>query len=144
MSEENVEAVRAALGLFNAFMRGEVSRETVLLAVEEADPQFEFKFHEGRYMPDSPPETSGAAALIESWEQYRSALADVTWEPLEFIEASDDRVLVPIRATGRGRESDVPFEYQFSALWTIREGNVHNVEFFRYHAEALEAAGLSE
>ena len=113
MSEENVELVRWAIASFNAFMRGKLSREAVL---QGADPQFEFKWHEGRRMPDSPQEVRGAAALVDFWAQWRSALADVTWEPLEFIEASDDRVLVPIRATGRGRESGVPIEFEFWAL----------------------------
>ena len=117
MSEENVEIVRQGIDVVNAFMRGELNSET---AAKLTDPQFEFRWHEGREMPDSPQQVHGAPALIEIWEQYRSAMADVTWEPLEFIEASDDRVLVPIRMTGRGRESGVPTVTHFFALWTIR------------------------
>ena len=71
-------------------------------------------------------------------------MADVTWEPLEFIEASDDRVLVPVRMTGRGREGGVPVVIKFTQLWTIRDGRVRKTEFFRHHADALEAAGLRE
>jgi hypothetical protein len=39
MSEKNVEFVRKAIEAFNAFMRGEVSREAIL---DLGDPQFEF------------------------------------------------------------------------------------------------------
>jgi ketosteroid isomerase-like protein len=65
-------------------------------------------------------------------------------EPLEFIEAPDDRVLISIRQTSRGRQSGVPIEYHYFQLFTIRDGKVRKVEFFRHRADALEAAGLSE
>jgi hypothetical protein len=82
--------------------------------------------------------------LIGMWEQVRSALADLTWKPLELIKAPDDRILSSLRQTFRGRESGVPIEVHFFALWTIRDGKVHKAEFFRHRAEALEAAGLWE
>jgi ketosteroid isomerase-like protein len=140
MSEENVEIVRQAIDVFNAFMRGELSRETV---TKFTDPQFEFHWHEGRELPDSPQEFRGVPAMIELWEQWRRVLA-LTWEPLEFIEASDDRVLTVTRQSGRGRESGVPTEIELNQLWTIRDGVLHRLELFRHRADALEAAGLRE
>jgi ketosteroid isomerase-like protein len=122
-------------------MRNERSAETV---AKLADPQIEFWWHEGRTVPDSPQQIRGVAELIGMWIQLRSALADVTWEPLEFIEASDDRVLIPIHLSARGWETGALLETDFFTLWTIRGGNVHKMEFFRHRAEALEAAGLSE
>jgi ketosteroid isomerase-like protein len=109
-----------------------------------ADPQIEFWWHEGRTVPDSPQQLRGGAELIGIWIQLRSALADVTWEPVEFTEAAEDRVLVPIRLSARGRESGAPLERDFFTLWTIRGGNVHKMEFFRHRADALEAARLEE
>src|SRR5262245_27517028 len=123
MSEENVEMVRRAIDAFNAFMRRDLSSET---AAKAADPQVELHWHGvGWTMPDFPQQVRGAPGLIAVWEQMRSAMADVTWEPREFIEASNDRVLVPIRMTGRGRESGVPTEAEIFQLWTIRNKNVH-------------------
>jgi ketosteroid isomerase-like protein len=135
-----VALVRSAIDVFNAFMRGELSGEAV---TKLTDPQFEFHWHEGRELPDSPQELRGVPALIELWEQWRSVLA-LTWEPLEFIEASDDRVLTVMRQSGRGRESGVPTEIDLNRLWTIRDGALHKLELFRHRADGLEAAGLSE
>jgi ketosteroid isomerase-like protein len=141
MSQENVEVVRRSIDVFNAFMRYERSAEAV---AKLADPQIEFWWHEGRTVPDSPEQIRGAAELIGTWIQLRSALSDVTWEPLEFIEASEDRVLVPIRLSARGRESGAALERDFFTLWMIRGINVQKMEFFRHRADALQAAGLRE
>jgi ketosteroid isomerase-like protein len=142
MSEENVEVVRRAYDVWNAFMRGELSSETVLNA---ADPRVEAQWHGVDWkMPDFPQQVRSAPRVVEVWEQVRSAMADVTREPLEFIAVPDDRVLVPTRMTARGRESGIPVEEDFFQLWTVRDGNVRKVESFRRRADALEAAGMSE
>ncbi len=141
MSEENVEIVRSALDAINAFNRGELSGEA---AADLADPQIEFHWHGERTMPDLSQHLRGVPQFIGFWEQYRSAFADLVLEPLEFIEGPDDRVLTPIRQSGRGRESGVPIEIHFFQVWTIRDGNVRKGELFRHRADALEAAGLGE
>jgi ketosteroid isomerase-like protein len=33
---------------------------------------------------------------------------------------------------------------EFTGVWTVRKGKVRGIDFFWDHAEALEAAGLSE
>ena len=33
---------------------------------------------------------------------------------------------------------------EFTGVYTVRQGKIRTVEFFRDHAEALEAVGLSE
>ena len=71
-------------------------------------------------------------------------MADVSWEPLELIEAPGDRVLTLTRQSGPGRESGVPAEIELSQLWTIRDRNVREIELFLDPADALAAAGLSE
>ncbi len=141
MSRENVEFVRMALDVFNAFMRGELSREAV---ANLGDPQFEFRWHDERTMPDLPQDLRGPHAFIEFWEQLRSAWDDLTVEALELIEAPHDRVLALIRQSGRGRESRVPVDVHSFHLWTIRDGRVRELELFRHRADALEAAGLRE
>ena len=60
------------------------------------------------------------------------------------IDAPDGRVLVLTQQSGRGRESGVPIVIHFFQLWTIRDGRVWRIEYFRHRADALEAAGLSE
>jgi ketosteroid isomerase-like protein len=125
MSEENVEIVRRSLDAFNAFMRGDLSREAV---AEHADPQFEFHWHDAQTMPDLPQRLSGPPAFLEFWEQLRSAYDDLTLVPLEFIDAPGDRVLSLTRQSGRCRVSGVPVTVHAFHLWTIREGKVREME----------------
>jgi ketosteroid isomerase-like protein len=140
MSQENVEVVRRSYKLLNAFMRGELTAEDL---EELVDPQIELDFDE-RTLPDLPRHLRGAPAFFELSEQLRSAWVDLTFDSLEFIEAWGDRVLVLTRQSARGRESGVPIVIHFFQLWTIREGRVREIEFFRHRADALEAAGLRE
>ena len=77
-------------------------------------------------------------------DQFRSEWVDLAVEPLELIEAPDDRVLVSIRLSGRGRESGVAIEAHPFQLCTIRDGKVRRIDFFRHRSGALEAAGLAE
>jgi ketosteroid isomerase-like protein len=140
MPEENVEVVRKAIDVVNAFMRGELSREAF---AEPWDPQAEWHWHDRRTYPDLPQNLRGPE-VIEFGEQLRGAWVDLATELLEFIEAPDGRVVTLIRQSGRGRESGVPVEVHFFQLWTVRDGKVRKIEVFGHRADALEAAGLSE
>jgi ketosteroid isomerase-like protein len=141
MSQENVEAVRKLGDAVNAFMRDELSSEAY---AELHDPQIEVHWHDQRTYPDAPQHLRGLPEVIEFTEQYRNAWDDLAQEPLEFIEVPDDRVLVFIRQSGRGRESGVPIVIHFFEVITIRDGKVGKIEFFRHRADALKAAGLRE
>jgi len=59
-------------------------------------------------------------------------------------DAPGGRVLALIRQSGRGRQSGVPIVIHFFALYTIREGKMRKVEYFRHRADALQVAGLQE
>jgi ketosteroid isomerase-like protein len=146
MSQENVEIVRGCFDTFNAWTHGEVSDEAAMEWGQRIlEPQFEYHWHSGRGMlPDEPQHIRGLSEFAASWVQMRDSFVDLTFEPLEFIQAPDDRVLVPIRATGLGRESGAPVADEFFQVWTFRDGKVRDVEELHSRAEALEAAGLSE
>jgi ketosteroid isomerase-like protein len=141
MSRENVEVVRKTGDNFNAFMRGVLSSEAY---AEPFDPQIELHWRDQRTYPDTPQHLQGVPEVIEFTEQYRNAWDELAQEPLELIEAPDDRVLVSIRQSGRGRESGVPIVIHFFEVLTIQDGKVRTIEYFRHRADALEAAGLSE
>jgi ketosteroid isomerase-like protein len=134
-----VTVVRKGMDAFNAFMREEPGAKP-----EAIHPQFEFDWHDERTYPDIPQHFRGVRELIVFWEHLRAAWADLAWEALEFIEVPDDRVVTLTRMSGRGRESGVPVEIHFFLLFTIRDGNLRNMEVFRHRADALEAAVLSE
>jgi ketosteroid isomerase-like protein len=141
MSRENVEVVHRLFDAFNAFMQDELSSEAY---AELFDPQIELHWRDQRTYPDTPQHLRGAPEFLAFTEQYRGGWLDLVQEPLEIIEAPDGRVLVFTRQSGRGRESGVQIEIHFFQLWTIRDGRVRNIEFFRHRADALEAAGLRE
>jgi ketosteroid isomerase-like protein len=67
--------------------------------------------------------------------------------PTPFEQVSDfigvgDRVAVRYiwRSEGRGPEANM----EYTHVNTVRKGKIFLIEFFRDHAEALEAVGLSE
>jgi ketosteroid isomerase-like protein len=145
MSHENVEIVRKGFDAFNAFVRGELSREAYAeLCAELWDPQIELHWHDQRTYPDSPQDLRGAPELISFAEQFRDGWVDLVWEPLELVEAPGDRVLTTTRQSGRGRQSGVPIKVHFFQVFTIRDGLVHKIEYFRHRADALETAGQRE
>jgi ketosteroid isomerase-like protein len=141
MSEENVEIVRRSFEANNAFMRGDLSSEAF---AQMFDPQIELHWHDQRTYPDTPQHLRGASEVIAFVEKFRDDWIDVVQEPLELIEAPGGRVLGFTRQSGRGRQSGVPIDIHFYEVWTIRDGNVRRLEYFRHRADALEAAGLSE
>jgi ketosteroid isomerase-like protein len=141
MSQENVEIVRSTLDSLYAFMRGELSREALS---EVLDPQVEAHWRDQQTYPDTPQNLRGGPELLEFGEQYGRTWVDLAAEPLEFIEARGNRVVASITQSGRGRESGVPIVIHFFEVFTIREGKVRQIEFFRHRADALEAAGLRE
>jgi ketosteroid isomerase-like protein len=141
MSEENVEIVRTAIDSFKAFMRDDLSSDAY---VEWVDPEIELHWRDQQEYPDFPQHLRGAAEFIAFSEQYRERWVDLVQQPLEVIDVPDGRVLLLTRQSGRGRESGVPIVIHFFQLWTIRDGKVWQIEYFRHRANALEAAGLSE
>jgi ketosteroid isomerase-like protein len=141
MSQDDFESVRKLRDAFNAFMRGERSREDLAQLLH---PEIEYYWHDQRTYPDTPQHLQGAPAVVAFMEQFRDGWEDLVQEPLEQVGAPDGRVVDLVRQTGRGRESGVPIEIHFFEVCTIRDGKLRRVEYFRHRADALEAAGLSE
>jgi ketosteroid isomerase-like protein len=131
--------VRKTVDGFNAFMQGELSSSAY---AELYDPQIELRWHDQQTYPDTPQHLRGVPDCIAFSEQFRDGWVDLAQEPLELIEGPGGRVLGVIRQSGRGRESGVPIVIHFFEVFTIRDGKVRRVEFFRHRADALEAAGL--
>jgi SnoaL-like domain len=145
MSEENIEVVRRAYEVWNAFASGDLTREALAgIAAEFFDPEVEFEWHGGQFMPDTPQQVRGLPALAGFWEQMLSSYDDLRLALLECIESPNDRVFALVRQTGRGRESGVPIEAHLFQVITIQDGVMQKLEIFRHGADALEAAGLSD
>src|SRR5262245_15579420 len=132
MSEENMEVVRAGFDMWNA---GDMDAYRELL-----HPEVSWR------APDDYPEPGpfvGRDAVGRQLEQLRATWGDGDrLEPIEdFIDAGD-RVVVRVVWRGVGHGPDLNME--LTDVYAVRDSRIFGIEFFRDHADALEAAGLSE
>jgi ketosteroid isomerase-like protein len=131
MSQENVEVVRRVIEAFNAG-DWEVIREVF-------DPDVIIP----RAVEDWPEPAPfvGREAVMRQWERSAEPWDAYKLEPISIIDAGDRVVARGIaHAVGRGPEVHA----EFTTVFTVRNDKVFLIEYFRDHAEALEAMGLSE
>jgi ketosteroid isomerase-like protein len=131
MSEENVEVVRRAFEAWNA---GDMERLRDLY-----DPDVIVRGPPG--WPEPGPFV-GRDAVMRQFQQVRDTFDEDSLEFVSDFAAIGDRVIVRAawRMIGRGPEGNM----EWTVVYTVRRGLVLGLEFFWDHAEALEAAGLSE
>ena len=131
MSQENVEIAKAAFEAWNA---GDMDAFRDLY-----DPKIIMR------PPERWPEPGpfvGREAVMREWHQTRETWDADTLEVVsDFIDAADRVVVRHVwHGTGQGPESNI----ETTQVTTVRKGLILHQEFFWDHAEALEAAGLSE
>jgi ketosteroid isomerase-like protein len=129
MSAEAVDLARAG---FEQFARGDFSAFEILTD--------EFELALAPEMPDAG-SYQGAAARrwLTAWVDSFDRLA---FEPVEFTEVGDDRVLIEFIQRGWAAGSDVPVELLNWSLGTVRDGRMVRWQAFTDRAAALEAVGL--
>jgi ketosteroid isomerase-like protein len=134
MSEENVEIVRNA---FAAFEQGDI--EGVLRLCDE-----DIVITQPPDLPGVSPEQRGHGGVLEAlaiwpeqWDEYRIEL-------LRVDPAPGGKVFVAQRSSGRGKQSGIEVDMDFSFVFTIREGKISEWRLFMHEEQAVEAAGLSE
>jgi ketosteroid isomerase-like protein len=132
MSQGDVEKFRDALKAFN---RGDVQA-----ALKDMDPKVEWRTPQ--ILPDAQT-YYGHEGVRAWWAMWSDAFTDLRLEPGEFKDLGEGRVLVSVRALGRGRESGAEVNVSFYLLGSGSE-RLERMEFFASEAEALEAVGLSE
>ena len=77
----------------------------------------------------------------EVWE----VIDDLRFEVDEIIEAGDGETVVTVQRTlGRMRQTQLRSDFQWAAVWTIRDGKALRAQGYLSRAEALAAAGLGE
>ena len=131
MSQENVEIVRA---FFEAWNAGDMDAIR-----EQYDPDVIARPPEG--VPEPGPYV-GREAVIRFWEQQRETWdADALELIGDFIHAADR---VAVRFIWHGAGHGPEWNLELTGVYTVRNGKIRTAEFFRDHAEALEAVGLSE
>jgi|SRR4029453_19137446 ketosteroid isomerase-like protein len=134
MSEENVEIVRNA---FAAFDRRDI--EGVLRLCDE-----EIVITQPPELPGVSPEQHGHRGVVEAlaiwpeqWDDYRS-------EILKIAAAPGGKVFVTTRTRGRGKQSGVEVNMEFSFVFTVRDAKISEWRLFVQEGQAREAAGLRE
>ena len=131
MSQKNVEIVRALFEVWNAAdmdaFRELYDPDVIVRTVAD--------------WPEPGPYV-GREAAMRFHEQLRDTWDADTGVPIgDFIDAGD-RVAVRYIWRGVGQGPDLNME--LTLVFTMRKGRIFYQEFFWNHAEALEAAGLSQ
>lgn len=134
MSEANVEIVRNA---FAAFDRGDT--EGVLRLCDE-----DIVITQPPELPDAPAEQRGHRGVVEAFALWPEQWDDFRIDILEIAAAPDDKVFVASRTRGRGKQSGVEVEMEFSYVFTIRDAKISEWRLFVREDQAREAAGLSD
>ena len=131
MSQENVEVVRATFDAWNA---GDMDAFRELHDPEVIAQTVKNWPERGPYV--------GREAVMREFELIREAWDADSIEPISDLIDADNRVVVRLSWRGAGHGPDANIEMTYVA--TLREGKIHYIEYFWDHAEALQAAGLSE
>jgi ketosteroid isomerase-like protein len=134
MSQENVEVVRS---IFAAWERGDYS------SAEWAHPEIAFVIADG----PTPGSWTGVGAMAEVWRGALSAFETLRGEADEYRALDDERVLVLMHFTGRGKTSGLDvgeIAMKGLNLFHVRGGIVTRLVLYWDRERALADAGLEE
>jgi ketosteroid isomerase-like protein len=136
MSQENVEAVRRAYKAWNtddfdAFMA-------------DADPEIEVHPSIEPALEGGETTYRGFAAARKAWDNYHGGAWERSRAHIHEIRDLGESVLVLAHIDLTARTTGLEFTQELGQLITFRGGKVVRSQDFPRHAEALEAAGLSE
>jgi ketosteroid isomerase-like protein len=134
MSQENVELVRK---VFAAFDRGDI--EAVLRLCDE-----DIVITQPAEVPGIDPQQRGHQGVLEAFAIWPEQWDDFRVEVLGLTAAPADKVIANIRTLGRGRQSGVEVDMEFSFVFTVRDEKIIEWQLFLREDQALEAAGLRE
>jgi ketosteroid isomerase-like protein len=136
MSQENVEAAQRALEAWNA--------DDLDAFLAELDPEIEVHPAIEPALEGGETTYRGLDGVRRAWDDYRGG----AWERLTIhvheIRDLGESVLVLSHIDLIGRMTGIEFSQEIGQLVTFRGGKAVRSQDFLSHAEALEAAGLSE
>ena len=131
---ENLDLVRS---IFAGWERGDFT------AAQWADPDIEFVLAGG--VDDGT--WTGPVGMAEGFRQYVSAWEELHALAEEYRELDDERVLVLVRMSGRGRASGVEMSRAYAgggALFHLRSGIVLRLVLYATRDRALADLDLKE
>jgi ketosteroid isomerase-like protein len=82
----------------------------------------------------------GLIGVMQLFESMMEAFDQFSLEPLEFIDAGDEMVVV-LKQTARGRGSGVVLETEVAHVWAIGQGAPAGLRIYRDKERALAAVG---
>ncbi|MEX2252908.1 MAG: nuclear transport factor 2 family protein [Thermoleophilaceae bacterium] len=126
MSSENIAVLRSG---FEAYSRGEEFAEMF-------DPDVVWN-------PADEAPMQGVDAVRSYMERWESEWERLDTVPEEFTDA-DDKVIVTVHFSGRGRTSGIEVDARLFEVYTLRDGKVTRMDEYTDRSDALEAAGLGE
>jgi ketosteroid isomerase-like protein len=94
--------------------------------------------------PDDHGPIHGKDALRVYVQDWLGTFDDFRWEPVDLIDAGEDKVIAVTRISGRAKLSGVETDLTYAALYTIRDGKIARGREYWTKEQALEAAGLKE
>src|SRR5262245_36641342 len=139
MSEENVQIARRAFDALQAGLAqgnpGAAFDQNLLAKDWEWIVQDAF---EGRSV------WLGREGWVEFMRLWTDQFDDWSFRVERLIDAGDDRVVALLHQSATGRESGIPVEWDNASVNELKDGRVIRSTNYNSHADALEAAGLSE
>jgi ketosteroid isomerase-like protein len=133
VSSPNLDLVRS---IYAAWERGDFS------SVEWAEPEIECVFVSGT----AAGRWTGLAGMAEGLRNFLDARDDFRAEAEEYRELDDERVLVLVHHTGRGKTSGLELGQigpRGAALFHIRDGTVTRLAVYADHDRAFADLGLA-
>jgi ketosteroid isomerase-like protein len=134
MSRENVEVVRS---IFAAWERGDFSH------AEWAHPEIELVIADG----PTPGSWTGVAEMAEVWREALSAFEELRTEADEYRALDEERVLVLMHFSGRGKTSGVEvgdIHMKGANVFHVRGGKVTRLVLYWDRERAFADLGLEE
>src|SRR5512144_413025 len=134
MSEENVETIRKGYEAMNSAL---ASGEELLPLMGGIDPDVvvEMGVLEGTF--------HGREGFVQFIEGQAAVFDNLRCDPEEIIDAGES-IVVPMRLTGKARNTGLHLDYRAIHVWTLRNGKAIRLRLYENRDRALEAAGLSE
>jgi ketosteroid isomerase-like protein len=129
---DNLDLVRS---IYAAWERGDYA------ASDWADQDIEFVWVGGLEDVET---WRGVAAMAEGWRAILEPLDNWHAVPDEFRDLDDERVLVLVRGSGRGKASGAPIQHDAATLFHVRDGKVIRITAYPERDRALADLDLEE
>ena len=117
---------------FECFNRGELD---MMIEPYAEDAVFDVS----NVFTDLPP-VQGHDALRRSWSELRETWGELRLDPRELLDVGDNRYVLDLRLSGKGRSSGAAAGQRFAFLYTLRGEKIARAELFSDVDAAIAAA----